>query len=76
MRAQDQSRHSTGLQDTNEARAGNGGPGEAAGYIRSALMEMAQMAHRHNLGLLCHLLNMALLEAGEIMRRQGSDGGR
>jgi hypothetical protein len=51
------------------ARAG--GPEEAAHYSRDAITDLAQMAHRHRLEMLGHLLDMALMEADEWCARGG-----
>jgi hypothetical protein len=49
--------------------SGNGGPEEAALYIKSAIAELAQMARRHHHDMLGYLLDMAQFEAEEILRR-------
>jgi hypothetical protein len=46
----------------------DGGPGEAASYLAGAIAELAQMARRHRLDMLCYLLEMAQLEAEEAVR--------
>lgn len=51
---------------------GDGGPDEAAHYLAGAIAELSQMAHRHRHDMLAYLLDMALLEAEEIMRLGGS----
>ncbi len=48
---------------------GDGGPAEAARFISESVHELAQLARRHNLDTLGHLLEMARLEADEIVRR-------
>lgn len=63
------------LSERNEGSAtsepsGTGGPDEAATYIKSALAELAQMARRHRLDTLGFLLDMAQMEAAEIVRRE------
>ncbi|TXJ08730.1 MAG: hypothetical protein E6Q28_16830 [Afipia sp.] len=50
--------------------AGDGGPAEAASLISAAVAELTQLAHRHRLDMLAHLLDMAKLEADEFGRRQ------
>lgn len=50
--------------------SGSGGPEEAALYIKSAIAELAQMARRHHHDMLGYLLDMAQLEAEEILRRR------
>jgi hypothetical protein len=54
----------------------DGGPGEAAHYLRDAISELAQMARRHRLDMLGYLLDMAQLEADEIVRSRGQPSGR
>jgi len=49
-------------------RSGDGGPEEAALYIKSAIAELALMARRHNHDMLGYLLDMAQMEADEIVR--------
>jgi hypothetical protein len=46
----------------------DGGPLEAAHFMRGSIAELSQMAHRHGHGTLAYLLDMALMEAEEIMR--------
>ncbi|MBN8977643.1 MAG: hypothetical protein J0I08_14290 [Rhizobiales bacterium] len=48
--------------------AGDGGPDEAARFIASAVSELAPMARRHRLETLAHLLDMAQMEADELVR--------
>lgn len=50
--------------------AKDGGPGEAASYIAEAVAELAQLSRRHGLETLGYLLEMAQLEAGEIVRQR------
>ncbi len=47
---------------------GEGGPEEAAAFIAEATADLVQMAHRHGLEMLSHLLRMAELEADEYLR--------
>jgi hypothetical protein len=47
---------------------GEGGPDEAAAFIAEAVAELAQLAKRHKLEILRHLLGMAQLEAEERLR--------
>jgi hypothetical protein len=49
--------------------ARDGGSDEAATHIAEAVRELAQLAHRHKLGTLGFLLDMALMEAEEIIRK-------
>jgi len=49
---------------------GDGGPAEAAHYIKGAVHELARMARRHRLEMLAYLLDMAHLEAEERLRMQ------
>lgn len=53
---------------------GDGGPNEAAHYLAGAIAELSQMAHRHRHEMLAYLLDMALLEAKEILRIGSSRG--
>lgn len=55
---------------------GDGGPLEAAHYLRGAIAELTQMAHRHGHGMLGYLLDMALMEAEEIVRPKRGRSGR
>ncbi|ABE40258.1 hypothetical protein HUU61_04550 [Rhodopseudomonas palustris] len=52
----------------------DGGPVEAAGYLAEALSELIQIAQVHRLDVLCYLLDMARMEAGEIVRIQKRGG--
>lgn len=52
----------------------DGGPVEAASFISGAVVELAQLARRHKLNMLGYLLDMAQLEAGEIVRREQTHG--
>jgi hypothetical protein len=45
-----------------------GGPDEAAAFIVETVAELAQLARRHRLDVLKHLLGMAQLEAEERLR--------
>ncbi|WP_347336029.1 hypothetical protein [Rhodopseudomonas pseudopalustris] len=47
---------------------------EAAGYLAEALSELIQIAQVHRLDVLCYLLDMARMEAGEIVRIQKRGG--
>jgi hypothetical protein len=47
--------------------ARDGGPGEAAGFIAEAVANLAQLARRHKHDTLGYLLDMALMEAEEII---------
>jgi hypothetical protein len=49
-------------------QGGDGGPDEAASYLEVAVGELAQLARRHRLDMLCYLLEMAYLEASEQVR--------
>ncbi len=49
--------------------ATDGGPVEAASFISGAVAELAQLSRRHRLDMLGYLLDMAQLEANEIVRR-------
>jgi hypothetical protein len=54
-------------------KGGDGGPFEAASYMVTATAELAAIARRHRLDMLVYLLDMAHLEAEEIVRL-GSSG--
>lgn len=47
---------------------GDGGSNEAAHYLAGAIAELSQMAHRHRHDMLAYLLDMAMLEAEEVVR--------
>ncbi|UZE51779.1 hypothetical protein [Rhodopseudomonas sp. P2A-2r] len=47
----------------------DGDPGEAAHYLRDAITELSQIAHRHGLETLAYLLDMAQMEASEVLVR-------
>lgn len=47
---------------------GDGGPDEAALYIKGAVLDLSQMARRHGHDVLAYLLDMAHLETEEILR--------
>lgn len=55
--------------DSNEPPS-DGGPAEAAHYIKGAVHDLARLARRHRLDLLAYLLDMAHLEAEERLRLQ------
>jgi hypothetical protein len=48
----------------------DGGPDEAASYIADAVKDLAQIARRHKYDTLGFLLDMALMEAREIIRQR------
>lgn len=48
--------------------AGDGGPDEAARFIAGAVSELAPMARVHRLETLAHLLDMAQMEAEDLIR--------
>ena len=48
--------------------AGDGGPDEAARFIAGAVSELAPMARVHRLETLAHLLDMAQMEAEDLVR--------
>jgi hypothetical protein len=50
---------------------GEGGPEEAATFIAETTADLVQLAHRHGLEMLSHLLRMAELEAEEYLRLRG-----
>ena len=51
--------------------SGDGGPDEAAAFIAENLADLARLARRHRLDMLCHLLEMAQMEAEERLRLRG-----
>jgi hypothetical protein len=50
--------------------ARDGGPGEAASHIAEAVKDLAQLARRHKHDTLGFLLDMALMEAEEIIHQR------
>jgi hypothetical protein len=54
----------------------SGGPEEAAHYVAGRAAELAQIARRHRLDMLGYLLDMAHLEAQEVLRRRSPSNGR
>ena len=64
-----------GNQQGRQTRGGDGGPGEAASYLKGAVAELAQLARRHRLDMLCYLLDMAYLEASEQVRLRQRQAG-
>jgi hypothetical protein len=55
---------------------GSGGPAEAAAFVGSALADLKQMSRRHRLDTLTYLLELAHMEADDIVRiRRPLDGG-
>ncbi|RIA02180.1 hypothetical protein D1920_08380 [Rhodopseudomonas palustris] len=51
-------------------RPGDGGPVEAAQYLSEATGQLIKVAQAHRLDMLCYLLDMARMEAREIVRRR------
>jgi hypothetical protein len=49
----------------------DGGPEEAASFIAETVNDLAWLAGRHKLDLLCHLLSMTQMEAEELARHRG-----
>ena len=49
---------------------GSGGPQEAALYIKTQIADLSQIARRHGHEMLGYLLDMAQMEADEIVRRR------
>ncbi|MDB5654098.1 MAG: hypothetical protein JWQ94_1711 [Tardiphaga sp.] len=49
----------------------DGGPDEAALYIKAVIGDLSQMARRHGHDMLGYLLDMAQMEADQILRRRG-----
>jgi hypothetical protein len=50
--------------------AGDGGPVEAANFIAETVTDLAWLAGRHKLDLLCYLLSMTQLEAEELVKNR------
>lgn len=46
----------------------DGGPEEAASHISDVLTDLARLARRHKLDMLGFLIDMALMEAREVVR--------
>jgi hypothetical protein len=65
---------STGSRPHDSEPPRDGGALEAAHYLQGAIAELSQMAHRHRHGMLAYLLDMALMEANEIVRPGGRPG--
>ena len=57
-----------GAQTKTDEPARDGGPGEAAGFLAEMVSDLAKLARRHRLDTLGYLLDMAHLEAKEIVR--------
>ncbi|WP_407174930.1 hypothetical protein [Bradyrhizobium sp. STM 3562] len=57
-------------QSENDDPPGEGGPDEAAAFIAETVSELAELARRHELHLLNHLLAMVRLEAEDRLRRR------
>lgn len=57
-----------------DSLARDGGAAEAASFISGAVAELAQLSRRHRLDMLAHLLDMAQLEADDVVRRQLTGG--
>jgi hypothetical protein len=53
---------------------GDGGPEEAARFVSASAGELAQLSRRHGLEMLAYLLEMAQMEADEIVRRNALKG--
>ncbi|MGE6739275.1 hypothetical protein ACQKGC_03255 [Allorhizobium pseudoryzae] len=62
-----------GLEGTN--RSGGEGAGGNLAYIRQMLGQLRLVAHQERAHLLCYLIEMAYIEAGELQigPRRGSD---
>ncbi len=56
-------------QPDDDDQPGDGGPREAARFVSKSAGELAQLSRRHGLDMLGYLLEMAQLEADEIVRR-------
>ncbi len=53
---------------TTDGNGEEGGPDEAVAFIAESVAELANLARRHRLEILSHLLGMAQLEAEEHLR--------
>jgi hypothetical protein len=53
-------------------RPRDGGPAEAASFIAETVNDLAWLAGRHKLDLLCYLLSMTQMEAEELAERHRS----
>ena len=63
--------------DTPQPQPGDekGGPSEAAAFIASALVDLELVSRRHRLDTLTYLLELAHLEADDIVRFRREGGG-
>ncbi|WP_439925119.1 hypothetical protein [Nitrobacter sp. JJSN] len=69
MRGQpDRKEDSRGHRASVSEPAGDGGPDEAARYLAAAVADLGLIARRHGLDTLGYLLDMAQMEAEEIVR--------
>jgi hypothetical protein len=63
------SRHDVkGHHDRSDSTAMDGGPGEAAAFIGDTIADLAVLARRHGHQTLSFLLDMARMEADDIVR--------
>lgn len=53
-----------------DERPGRGGAEETASFIAETVTDLAWLAGRHKLDLLCYLLSMTQLEAEELVRNR------
>lgn len=60
-----------GRRSPDDEPRGDGGPDEAAAFIAETTADLIQVARRHGLDVLGHLLGMAELEAAEYLRLRG-----
>jgi hypothetical protein len=60
-----------GPRSPNDHPSEDGGADEAVALIAENLVELARLARRHRLEMLCHLLEMAQMEAAEHLRLRG-----
>lgn len=65
-----QERHSKSEREEDPTR--DGGPGEAAGFVADSVRELSLLARRHRLDTLAFLLDMAQMEADELVRALAS----
>ncbi|MGX7742972.1 hypothetical protein [Rhodopseudomonas parapalustris] len=61
--------------NSRSARPRDGGPVEAAQYLSEATGQLIQVAQAHRLDMVCYLLDMARMEAKEIVRRRRNSSG-
>ena len=70
------SSHQGGNSKQHDRTHGDGGQREAAGFIAETLTNLSTIARNHRLDVLGYLLDMAQLEANEVLRRTSQHGGK